>query len=146
MWLRALADNSLRDGGQITTHIDYDDARTTTTPLNASILDNPGFRFLLQLTAPGIGQIWTTTRDGRTVVRVGGDGGAWAELDPTTSTVIQGGPADLFDHIERAAAQWDQLGHPDPTRLGITAGPAGQTIWLDTPQHPIATTSQLIRD
>jgi hypothetical protein len=29
----------------------YDDARTMTTLLNASILDDPGFRFLLQLTA-----------------------------------------------------------------------------------------------
>ena len=137
MWLRAHADNPLRDGGQITTHLDYDDARITTTQLNVSVLDDPGFRFLLQLTASGIGQIWTSTRNGRTLVRVGGDGGAWAELDPTTRTVTQGGPTDLFDHIEQTATQWDQLGHPDPTRLGITAGPAGQTIWLDTPQHPL---------
>jgi hypothetical protein len=69
------------------------------------------------------------------VVRVGGDGGAWAELDPTTGTATQGGPTDLFDHIERAATQWDQLGHPDAGRLGVTAGPAGQTIWVDSPQH-----------
>jgi hypothetical protein len=47
MWLRALADNPLREGGQIATHIDYDDARATTTQLDASILDDPGFRFLL---------------------------------------------------------------------------------------------------
>jgi hypothetical protein len=103
MWLRAHADNPLRDGGQITTHLDYDDARVTTTQLNASTLDDPGFRFLLQLTAPGVGQTWTSARDGRTLVRVGGDGGAWAELNPATSTVTQGGPTDLFDHIEQAA-------------------------------------------
>ncbi len=137
MWLRAHADNPLRDGGQLTTHIDDDGARTTTTQLTTSILNDPGFRFLLQLTGPGIGQIWSSTRDGRTLIRVSGDGGAWAELDPTTGTVTQGGPADLFDCIEHAAKHWDHLGHPDPGRLGITAGPAGQTIWLDTPQHPI---------
>ncbi|MGH3753349.1 MAG: methyltransferase domain-containing protein [Pseudonocardiaceae bacterium] len=138
MWLRADVGNPLRDGGQITTHIDYDDARITTTQLTASILDDPGFRFLLQLTTPGVGQIWTSTRNGRTLVRVCGDGGAWAELDPVTGTVTQGGPTDLFDHIEHTAAQWDQLGHPDPGRLGVTTGPAGQTIWLDAPQHPIS--------
>lgn len=86
-------------------------------------------------TRPSVGQIWTSARDGRTLVRVSGDGGAWAEPDPATAT--QGGPTDLFDHIQHAATQWAQLDHPDPSRLGITAGPAGQTIWLDTPQHPI---------
>jgi hypothetical protein len=137
MWLRADADNPLRDGGQITTRIDYDNARITTTQLNPSILNNPEFRFLLQLTAPSIGQIWTATRHGRALIRVSGDDGAWAELDPAIGTFIQGGPTDLIDHIEHAARQWDQLGHPEPTRLGVTAGPAGQTIWLDSPQHPI---------
>jgi protein-L-isoaspartate(D-aspartate) O-methyltransferase len=105
MWLRAHADNPLRDGGQITTHLDYDDARVTTTQLNASILDDPGFRFLLQLTAPDVGQIWTPTRSGTTLIRIGGDGGAWAELATATGTVTQGGPTDLFDHIEQAATQ-----------------------------------------
>lgn len=138
MWLRAHADNPLRDGGQITTHIDYHGARATTTQLNVSILEDPNFRFLLQFTAPGTEAIWTSTRDGRTLVRVCGDGGAWAEFDPATGTVTQGGPADLFDHIEQAAQQWDQLGHPDPGRLGVTAGPAGQSIWLDSPTQPIS--------
>jgi protein-L-isoaspartate(D-aspartate) O-methyltransferase len=137
MWLRTHPDNPLRDGGQITTHIDYTSARTTTTHLNPSILDHPGFRFLLQLTAPSMGQIWTCTRDGKALIRVSGDAGAWAEVDPATGRVTQGGPTDLFDHIEHAAQQWNQLDHPQPGRLGITAGPAGHTIWLDSPQHPI---------
>lgn len=114
MWLRARADNPLRDGGQITTHLDYGDARTTTTRLDSTVLDDPGFRFLLQFTAPGVGQIWTCTPDGRTLARVRGDSGAWAELDPATGTVTQGGPTDLFDQIEHAAHHWDQLGHPGP--------------------------------
>jgi hypothetical protein len=87
--------------------------------------------------APSVGQIWTSARDGSTLIRVSGDGGTWAELNPTTGTVTQGGPADLFDDIEHAAKQWDQLDHPDPGRFGITAGPVGHIIWLDSPQHPI---------
>jgi methyltransferase of ATP-grasp peptide maturase system len=137
MWLRAHADNPLRDGGQITTHIDYDGARTTATRLETNVLDDPGFRFLLQVTTPEIGQIWATARDGRPLVRVSADGGAWAEFDLTTGTVTQGGPTDLLNHIEHAATQWDQLDHPDVRRLGVTAGPTGQTVWLDSPKHPI---------
>lgn len=102
MWLRAHADNPLRDGGRLTTHIDYEDARTTTTQIDPAILDQPGFRFLLQFTIPGIGPIWTAIRHGRTLIRLRGDGGAWAELDPATGTLIQGGPTDLFDHIQHA--------------------------------------------
>jgi hypothetical protein len=112
MWLRAQADNPLRDGGQITTHIDYDGARTTTTHVDPSILADPAFRFLLQLTAPHIGQIWTSTRDGKTLVRVPGDGGAWADLDPATCAVTQGGLVDLFEYIDHVANQWDRARPP----------------------------------
>ncbi|HEX2297311.1 MAG TPA: methyltransferase domain-containing protein [Pseudonocardiaceae bacterium] len=139
MWLRAQADNPLRDGGRLATRIDYDDARTTTTQLNPAILAEPAFRFLLQLTAPNVGQIWTAIRDGRTLVRVSGDGGAWADLDPATGALTQGGPVDLFEYIDYAAGLWDRLGYPEPGRFGITAGPVGQTGWLDSPQHPVPT-------
>lgn len=138
MWLRAHVDNPLRDGGQISTHIDYDEARITTTQLDPDVLDDPDFRFFLQLTAPGIGQIWTSTRGDRTLIHIRGEGGAWAEFDPATGTLTQGGPADLVDHIQHAATRWNHLERPHPSRLGITAGPTGQIIWLDTPQHPIS--------
>jgi hypothetical protein len=115
---------------------DYDDARITTTQLNVSTLDDPGFRFLLQLTASGIGQIWTSTRDGRTLVRVGGDGGAWAEFDPTTRTVTQGGPTDLFDHIEQTATQWDQLGHRPPAGSASPPGQQGRPSGSTHPSTP----------
>ncbi|MGH3619005.1 MAG: hypothetical protein ACRDQV_13455, partial [Pseudonocardiaceae bacterium] len=121
--------------GSAITHIDYDDVRTTTTSLNPAVLNDPDFRFLLQLTASSVGQIWTSVRDGRTLIRISGGDGAWAELDPTTGAVTQGGRTDLFDGIEHAAKHWDQHGHPDPARLGITAGPTGQIIWLDSPQQ-----------
>jgi protein-L-isoaspartate O-methyltransferase len=131
MWLRAHADNPLRDGGRLTTHIDYEDARTTTTQIDPAILDQPGFRFLLQFTIPGIGPIWTAIRHGRTLIRLRGDGGAWAELDPATGTLIQGGPTDLFDHIQHAAHQWDHLNHPyqagSASPPGPKATPSGST-------------------
>lgn len=131
--------NPLRDGGRLVTRIDYDDARTTTTRLDPGILAEPAFRFLLQLAAPNVGQIWTATRDGTTLVRVSGDSGAWAELDPATGVLTQGGPVDLFEYIGYAADQWGRLGYPETGRFGITAGPAGHTSWLDSPQHPVPT-------
>jgi len=138
MWLRAHVDNPLRDGGRFATHIDYDDVHTTTTSLNPTILDEPSFRFFLQFIAPDMGRIWTSNRNGKTLVRISDGRGAWADVDPVSGTVIQGGPTDLFKHIEHAANLWEKHGRPDPTRLGITAGPTGRTLWLDSPQHPIA--------
>lgn len=146
MWLRAQADNPLRDGGRITTRIDHDGARATTTQLNASVLDDPGFRFLLQLTAPDVG------RSGPPPVTAGHWSASPATAargpnsTPSPAPSPRGGPADLIDNIEHAAEQWDQLGHPDPGRLGVTSGPVGQTVWLDSPQHPITQSSRVPRE
>ncbi|MDQ3576766.1 MAG: methyltransferase domain-containing protein [Actinomycetota bacterium] len=145
MWLRADARNPLRDGGQMATCIDYDDARSRATPIDPAVLDAPGLRLLIQLTAPGVNQIWTSTRDGRHLVRVSGRHNSWAELHPATNTVTQGGPDNLFDHIEHAVELWDRLGHPAPGQVGITAGPRGQTIWLDSPANPVAAAKRVSR-
>ncbi len=138
MWLRAHVNDPLRDGGQVATHIDYDDAHERTTRLDPGILNEPGFRLLLQLTAPDVRQIWTSTRDDNTIIRISGSGGAWAEFNPAADTVIHDGHTDLFAHIERAATLWSQHGHPQPSSFGITVGSTGQTVWLDSPQHSIA--------
>ncbi len=137
MWLRAQVDNPLRDGGQLTTHSDYDGAHATATPFDADILDEPGLRVMLQFTAPDIDQIWTSARGGRTLVRVCDDRGAWAELDPTTGILLQDRPTDLVARVENAAHLWHEHGRPEPTRLGVTVGPTGWTLWRDSPQHPI---------
>ncbi|MGI9000693.1 MAG: methyltransferase domain-containing protein [Pseudonocardia sp.] len=137
MWLRRHLENPLRDGGAFVTHIDYDDARPTHTTLEPGLLHQPDFRFLLQLVAPSIERIWTSHRTGTPIVRIAAADGAWAELDPTAHTALQGGPTDLITDIEAAAALWQQYGRPHPARLGITDGADGRTVWLDSPEHPL---------
>lgn len=64
---------------------------------------------------------------------------SWIELDPAEGTVLHGGPSDLLGRIEHAAATWHQHQHPHQSRLGITQEPAGRTVWLDSPEHPLMT-------
>lgn len=34
--------------------------------------------------------------------------------------------------------RWTEAGEPDISRFGITITPEGQTVWLDSPEHPVA--------
>jgi hypothetical protein len=72
-------------------------------------------------------------------VRITGTEGSWIELDPVAGTALHAGPSDLLGGIERAVALWHQHQHPDQSRLGITQGPAGCTLWLDSPGHLLIT-------
>jgi len=142
MWLRKETNNPLRNGGELATRIDRDDARTRHASLHPATMNEPGLRSLIQLTAPEIGQIWTTQRDGRAILRVKGDHSAWADYDPAGRTVTQGGPIDLFTLIEHAAALWERIGKPSNRRYGLTASPDGDsTVWLDSPENTVTTQS-----
>jgi protein-L-isoaspartate(D-aspartate) O-methyltransferase len=139
MWLRRELDNPLRDGGSFATHIDYGDAEHVSTPIESAVLDDPDFRFLLQLVQPRIDRIWSSRRAGALIVRIAGTGGSWIELDPVAGSALHAGPSDLLGGIERAVALWHQHQHPEQSRLGITQGPGGCTVWLDSPEHPLTT-------
>jgi protein-L-isoaspartate O-methyltransferase len=138
MWLRRAVDNPLRDAGTFVTSIDYDDARPARTTIEPTLLTQPDFRFLLQLIAPVIDRIWTSHRDGTSIVRIAATDHSWAELTPSTHTALQNGPTDLLDKIEHAAQLWHKHHHPAPTRLGITDTPDQRTIWLDNHDQPLA--------
>lgn len=49
--------------------------------------------------------------------------------------VIQSGPSRMWDKIEQAFTEWDNLGQPGWHRFGLTVD-HGQTVWMDDPQGP----------
>jgi hypothetical protein len=52
MWLRARADNPLRDGGSVNTVIDLDHTSTRRTTLGPTQLEDTDLRFALQVYLP----------------------------------------------------------------------------------------------
>jgi Protein-L-isoaspartate(D-aspartate) O-methyltransferase (PCMT) len=78
--------------------------------------------------------------DGHKVLEIGtgtGYNGSWAVVSLTSDQdhydVIEGGPAALWDTIERAHRVWREHNQPDWTRLGLTITPERQRLWIDTP-------------
>lgn len=51
-------------------------------------------------------------------------------------TIRQGGPARLWDQMETAYQQWQQIGRPTRDRFGLTIDNGRHTIWLDQPDSP----------
>ncbi|SCK35857.1 methyltransferase domain-containing protein [Streptomyces sp. WMMB 322] len=67
--------------------------------------------------------------------------GSWASLDflPGAGSfdVQQHGPRMLWDEVAAAYTWWREAGSPPRTRFGLTVGPDGQHVWLDTPDNPV---------
>lgn len=66
--------------------------------------------------------------------------GSWCDIDITgngdgTRTVTEAGPTCIWHHIEQATELWRAVGEPGWDRLGLTVGPATQTVWLDHPDN-----------
>ncbi len=64
---------------------------------------------------------------------------SWAAIDVDGHQhdhfrLLQHGPCRLADEIEAAHAWWTADGQPAVDRFGVTATPAGQTVWLDDPR------------
>jgi hypothetical protein len=98
---------------------------------DAAIYRDNEARFWLDLTQPDVGTIHTT--DGHTIVYH--PDGSWARLH--NGHVTQGGPRNLWDHIETSHRTWIQAGKPARQRYGLTITPGQQTIWLDHPDQPV---------
>ncbi|WP_018350925.1 methyltransferase domain-containing protein [Longispora albida] len=135
MWLRAAVGNPLRDGGTLIRDRDHTNSTTRPSSLDPAILDDPGFRFVVQLDEPHITAPGTISYDHgpeKLYIRAGE---SWAELD-SSGTVTEGGPRRVWAQIERTAATWDKHGRPDRERFGITASthwPA--RYWIDEPDN-----------
>ncbi|WP_018348245.1 methyltransferase domain-containing protein [Longispora albida] len=135
MWLRAEAGSPFRTPGTFGAQLDHSSTSTRTTTLDPAILDDPGFRFVLQLDEPGIKLPGTISYDnGPDRLLVQAEDGSWVEIDG--NTVVEGGPRRLWAVIEGAVATWDKHGRPARDRFGITASinqPA--RYWVDSPDN-----------
>ncbi len=65
--------------------------------------------------------------------------GSWAYQTVTPQGLVtQGGPRLLWTELEAALDDWERLGRPGRTRLGLTVTPRRQLLWLDDPTNIIA--------
>jgi protein-L-isoaspartate O-methyltransferase len=62
--------------------------------------------------------------------------GDW-EPDRIEYEIVQSGPRRLWDEVAAAWQWWSDQGRPGFERFGLTVSPAGQTVWLDTPDNPV---------
>lgn len=98
-------------------------------------------RFALGARLPGVTDGRTRNPDGSHTLRLSDhETGSWAACTPGSGEhlVWQHGPRRLWDELERSYEWWLDSGKPGPARFGLTVTPAGQRIWLDSPDDPIA--------
>lgn len=64
--------------------------------------------------------------------------GSWATVPfgDGQRVITEAGPTPIWDTIEQAHELWRTTREPTWERLGMTATPEYQTIWLDTPDSP----------
>lgn len=142
MWLRALAGNPLRDGGDLRTTYGGDITTECHSDVDLSLFDDPDFRFLLQLYAPTVTGVSPGGDDGTPRLFLTADDGSIATADPEPLgrrrlRIHQTGPLRIWDQVESAATQWANLSRPTRDRFGLTATTERQWIWLDTPEHSV---------
>ncbi|MGI8312213.1 methyltransferase domain-containing protein [Saccharopolyspora hattusasensis] len=119
--------------------------RTTTTPPNPWS-ENRVVWFLAHFTGLPVGVRFGMRFDPDTRQPTAGtitapDGShAFVMMEPTSDgewSVTESGPTSLWESVERAHDLWEQHGHPDWSRLGVTVNPDGQQwVWIDTPHSP----------
>ncbi|AXG78466.1 methyltransferase domain-containing protein [Streptomyces paludis] len=67
--------------------------------------------------------------------------GSWASVDylpdAADHPLRQYGPRALWNEVEAAYAWWQNAGSPERIRFGLTVTPAGQRLWLDSPDRPL---------
>lgn len=93
--------------------------RTTKLPFTTATDPANPFEFFAGIALPGVvaGHNWLAHSDGSWVHHHG-------------SYVAQGGPRQLWDIAEQAAADWHDLGEPRRHDFGITIGDTGQFLTL----------------
>jgi methyltransferase of ATP-grasp peptide maturase system len=119
-----------------------DERRTTVAPSVLYDRQAP-VAFLAQLHLPA----------GITLTRIGGyrgirtrltaPGGSWCEVADQPDAdglyqVVEAGPQALWYAIEHAYKLYEQFGRPGWDRLGITATPDRQYVWIDHPEYELA--------
>ncbi|MFG2003381.1 methyltransferase domain-containing protein [Spirillospora sp. NPDC048911] len=91
-----------------------------------------------------LGEVFSksTQAGGKYTLWLWASAGSWAsatyEQGKDTYDVEQAGDRRLWDEAEAAYFQWVSWREPGRDRFGMTVTPEGQTIWLDSPDCPIA--------
>ncbi|TXL91693.1 methyltransferase domain-containing protein [Streptomyces sp. IB2014 016-6] len=110
------------------------------------VLSNVDVAFTIGLRVPHAryAHTWDAADPAVTYRIVLSDGnGSWAsvryEAWDAPDAVCQWGTRRLWDEITAARGWWEDRGHPELTRFGLTVTPhGGQTPWLDTPSNLVA--------
>jgi protein-L-isoaspartate O-methyltransferase len=148
MWLRATADNPLRDGGTWPATPDRDNAQHTTTHIPPDVFDNPAARFVTQLYLPDARYLRRTEHpepghSGTEIIDLATTGGGWARITTTPGPngaypVAHGGPDEAWERLAAAISFWDQHHQPTPDRFGYTSDATGTTrYWIDSPDNTL---------
>ncbi|MGH3567580.1 MAG: methyltransferase domain-containing protein [Pseudonocardia sp.] len=115
-------------------------ARSTTLPIDVATNASHPFEFFAALIAGGYDWLGFTPKDGGPAETwLTQKDGSWACYTTDAngkSTVRQGGTARLWDNIESAHQEWQQLGQPARHRFGITVQNGQHTVWLDYADGP----------
>lgn len=142
MWVRPGVDNPHRPHEHTAPASRAEDSRTTTRLDPSALVDDDGFRFLLQLQLPGArsfrrGRVHDPSlreeRDGLVVTAADGSRAEiFTEPEPEgTRCVVQSGLRRLWDTVEATERLWRDLGKPTSDRFGIVANDSTQFVWLD---------------
>jgi SAM-dependent methyltransferase len=119
---------------------DDGDTRETTLPVAVATSPADPFEFFAALIVGGYDWLSFTPSDGgpdKTWLTQPNDSWVCHVTDPDGKhTVRQGGPVRLWDGIETAHLEWQQLGQPARQRFGLTVHDGRHTVWLDHPEGP----------
>jgi len=118
------------------------DARRTSLSADLITQESSPFEFFAALTVLGGGWnylTFTPDNGGPVETWFGQNDGSWlchTTAADGTHTVGQGGPTRLWDRVETAYRQWQQIGQPTRDRFGLTVHDGQHFIWLDHPDGP----------
>ncbi|MCH6161891.1 methyltransferase domain-containing protein [Streptomyces marispadix] len=120
-----------------------DESKTTLTESSFAVEPYHPAPFALGLRVPDCWHGAAEKRDGmRPVWFYGLADSSWAVVifrdGRSESKVYQAGPRRLWDEVEAAYRWWREQGEPGYERFGLTVTQGEQHVWLDTPDHEVA--------
>ncbi|MEV6967151.1 methyltransferase domain-containing protein [Hamadaea sp. NPDC051192] len=115
----------------------------STVEVPADAFDDRDFRFLLQLSIPGLSPIADQAPDGTPGVFLHAADGSWLLYKPTGpcgGEIADGGPQPLWEIIDNLWQRWHAWHLPGIARLGMTCHDDGRSyLWLDQESTTVTT-------